>query len=76
LILQGRGVQSWLVPAIQAETKLGPNVSRLTIAGRQTLAARFSHPSAHGALRWGDSLDAPYLVEVVEPTLRGVLDQL
>ena len=76
LILQGKGVQSWLIPAIDSEERLGPYVSRLTIADKRMLATRFSHPAAYGALRWGDRLDAPYLVDVVEPTLRALLDQL
>jgi hypothetical protein len=72
LILQGQGVQSWLAPAIRSAEELGPYVSRVSIAGVRMLAARFSHPAAHGALRWGDRLDAPYLVDIVEPTLRGI----
>jgi hypothetical protein len=28
--------------------------------------------SAHGVLRWGDRLNASYLLDVVDPTLRGI----
>lgn len=72
LILQGQGVQSWVAPAIRRAEEVGPFVSRVSIAGVRMLAVRFSHPSAHGKLRWGDRLDAPYLVDVVDPTLRQI----
>jgi hypothetical protein len=72
LILQGQGVQAWVAPAIRSVEEIGPFVTRVSIAGIRMLAARFSHPSAHGALRWGDRLDASYLVDVVDPTLRGI----
>ena len=38
--------------------------------GERLLVCAFSHPSAHGALRWGDSLTAPYLNDVVVQTLK------
>ena len=46
------------------------------VGGQRVLVCRFSHPSAHGALRWGDRLDAPYLVQVVEPTLLEAVGRL
>jgi hypothetical protein len=76
LILQGRGVKAWLRPAIEAEEKLTPTLARLTIAGRTTLAARFSHPAAHGPLQWGARLDGAYLSDVVEPTVRTLWQHL
>ena len=35
----------------------------------RVVVCTFSHPSAHGSVRWGDRFDAPYLVDVVTPTL-------
>lgn len=72
LIMQGMGVQSWLRAVIEAEDEVTSHISRVTITGRAMLAARFSHPAAHGDLRWGDRLDSRYLLEVVEPTLRAI----
>ena len=65
-------MQSWVAPAIRSAEEIGPPVSRVSIAGARMLAARFSHPSARGELQWGVRLDASYLVEVVDPTLRGI----
>jgi hypothetical protein len=39
------------------------------------MVCSFSHPSAHGSVRWGDKLDAPYLVDVVVPTIRKALQR-
>jgi hypothetical protein len=70
LIVQGKGVRSWLASAVEAEEHLSPTLSRTTIAGRSILAAQFSHPSARGNPPWGDRLDATYLTDVVAPTMR------
>jgi hypothetical protein len=44
--------------------------------GGRVLLCTFTHPAAHGALRWGDSLDAPYLSDVVVPTLEEAVRKL
>ena len=70
LVLQGEGVQDWIAPVLGVTEDVAPHLSETHLAGNRVLVCRFSHPSAHGNLRWGDRLDAPYLREVVEPTLR------
>jgi hypothetical protein len=70
MVLQGHGVLRWVAPVLGSMEELAPSLSEARLAGRRTLVCRFSHPSAHPPLRWGDRLDAPYLREVVEPTLR------
>ncbi len=47
-----------------------PHLGETQLAGSRVLVCRFSHPAARGSLSWGNRLDAPYLREVVEPTLR------
>ncbi len=70
MVLQGHGVQRWVAPALGTLEERTPYLSEARWSGRRTLVCRFSHPSAHRPLRWGDRLDAPYLREVVDPTLR------
>lgn len=70
LVLQGIGVQRWISPLLDETREVLPRyLSEARVAGGLALVCRFSHPAAHGPLRWGDRLDAPYLQEVVEPTL-------
>lgn len=42
----------------------------------RTLVCTFSHPTAWEPWRWGANLDAPYLINDVEPTLREALRRL
>lgn len=44
--------------------------------GRRLLLCTFSHPSARGALRWGDSPNSPYMTQVVTPTLQRAIRRL
>jgi hypothetical protein len=44
-------------------------LSEGVLKGNRVILCEFSHPSARGALRWGDRVDAPYLTRVVAPTL-------
>ncbi|MGO9730296.1 hypothetical protein [Mycobacterium sp.] len=75
VILQGHKVTNWtkkatvLVPSrtfsqYLYEARLGQN---------RVLVCTFSHPSARDPFRWGANLDAPYLTDVVKPTLREAL---
>ncbi|HEY5196501.1 MAG TPA: hypothetical protein VIJ51_05690 [Solirubrobacteraceae bacterium] len=74
LILQGKGVYEWLKPIIeQEETVITDHLAYATVAGLPVLMCMFSHPSARGPLRWGDSLDAPYLRDTVRPTLQNAI---
>jgi len=71
LVLQGHGVLKWLSPVLGVMDERAPHLSEACLAGNRVLVCRFSHPSAPDrSIRWGDCLDAPYLLEVVEPTLR------
>ena len=45
------------------------------VNGSRVMVCSFSHPSAHGALQWGAKLDAPYLIDVVAPTIRQALQR-
>ncbi len=74
VVLQGTGVQRWLRPIIRPHAEVTRYLARAGLAGHGTIVCRFSHPAARGALRWGDRLDAPYLLGVVEPTLRRALE--
>lgn len=70
LVLQGVGVQNWVAPALGMMEEITPYLARAHLRGADPLVCRFSHPSARGKLRWGARLDASYLIEVVEPTIR------
>jgi len=70
LVLQGREVQKWVAPVLGMMEDITPHLARASLKGADPLVCRFSHPSAHGGLSWGNRLDASYLVEVVEPTIR------
>jgi hypothetical protein len=61
----GRGVDELFPP----DQPHGPYLHETHTDYGRVLVCRLSHPSAHGPLRWGDRLDAPYLVDVVAPTL-------
>jgi hypothetical protein len=70
MVLQGEGVQSWIAPVLGLMDERAPHLAEGQIAGNRVLVCRFSHPAARMSLSWGNRLDAPYLQEVVEPTLR------
>ncbi|HEV8178141.1 MAG TPA: hypothetical protein VGP44_10690, partial [Gemmatimonadales bacterium] len=70
MVLQGEGVQNWIGPVLGLMDDRTEHLAEAQVTGNRVLVCRFSHPSAHGVLQWGARLDAPYLREVVEPTLR------
>jgi hypothetical protein len=76
MVLQGEGVQNWIGPVIGMTQERTPQLGEASIAGNRVLVCRFSHPSARGALSWGNRLDASYLRDVVEPTLRRAVSML
>ena len=76
MVLQGEGVQNWIGPVLGLMNDRTEHLAEARLVGQRVLVCRFSHPSAHGALRWGDRLDAPYLRGVVEPTLRLAIESL
>ena len=76
LVLQGKGVARWTAPVLETRKIVSPELIEASRPGGRVLVCRFSHPSARGSLRWGDRLDAPYLLDVVEPTLNLALRNL
>lgn len=70
IVLQGVGVQRWVRSFIGAGMPITEYLAEVTIGGTRSLVCAFSHPAAHGSMRWGDRLDGPYLTQVVVPTLR------
>lgn len=76
MVLQGEGVQDWIAPVLGLMEERAPHLAETHLAGNRVLVCRFSHPSARGSLSWGNRLDAPYLRQVVEPTLRLALESL
>jgi hypothetical protein len=71
LVLQGIAVQNWMAPVLGMMEEISPHLARAHLQGADPLVCLFTHPAAQSkAHGWGNRLDAPYLVEVVEPTLR------
>jgi hypothetical protein len=69
LISQGRLVGKWVNQLLPPDHAHGTYLHEAHREYGRVLVCTFSHPSAHGSLRWGDRLDAPYLTDVVAPTL-------
>jgi hypothetical protein len=69
-IIQGLAVARDLTPLIGRREPITGRLDRVHLAGVETLLAAFTHPSAQSvAHHWG-RLTAPYLGEVVAPTIR------
>ena len=73
LILQGRAVTTWTNTILTPGRPYTPYLNEAHLGQHRLVVCTFSHPSARGLLRWGDNLKAPYLDDVVEPTLREAL---
>jgi hypothetical protein len=73
VILQGRQVRKWADPVLTPSRVFNDHLYEARFNGSRVVVCSFSHPSAHGALRWGDKLDARYLIDVVAPTIRQAL---
>lgn len=76
VILQGHGVDVWTRAVFPRQRSFGPYLHRVSFSGNRLLLCTFSHPSARGALRWGDSPNAPYVRKVVAPTLLEAIRRL
>ena len=76
LIVQGVAVAKGVNQVISVTKAHGEHLHEARLGEDRMLVCCFSHPSAHGSQRWGDRLDAPYLTDVVTPTLREALDLL
>lgn len=76
VILQGGRVDKRTRETFERRRSFSENLHDARFEGRPILLCTFTHPSAHGTLRWGDSLDAPYLTDVVVPTLGEAVQRL
>ena len=76
LIVQGAAVAKGVTQVIPMTAVHGEHLHEARLGEDRMVVCSFSHPSAHGSQRWGDRLDAPYLTEVVAPTLRKALKVL
>jgi hypothetical protein len=73
LILQGSAATTWTKTALTSDRDFGPYLSEAHLGEHRLMVCNFSHPAARGDKRWGDRLDAPYLTDALEPTLREAL---
>jgi hypothetical protein len=73
IVLQGGLVAESVTAALPATRRRSDYLYETEFSGGRALVCAFSHPSAQGALRWGDTLSSPYLGQVVAPTLRRAL---
>jgi hypothetical protein len=70
VILQGRDVTRWTKNVLTPTRVYGEHLYEARLGQQRMVVCTFSHPSARGLLRWGDRVGAPYLNEIVAPTLR------
>lgn len=73
LILQGKAATTWTKTALTRGRAYSEFLHEAHLGPHRLLVCTFSHPSARGEKRWGDSLEAPYLTKTVVPTLREAL---
>lgn len=76
LVLQGNAATTWTETGLTLVRSHSDTLSEATLNGKRVLVCQFSHPSARQDKRWGANLDAPYLVDVVVPTLRSAVRRL
>jgi hypothetical protein len=76
LVLQGKTATTWTDTGLVRPRRYTPNLSEAYLNGKRVLVCEFSHPSAREPHRWGANLDAPYLIDVVQPTLRSAVRKL
>ncbi|MGB0435961.1 MAG: uracil-DNA glycosylase family protein [Mycobacterium sp.] len=70
LILQGGKAASAINTILTRVTDDSGLAYEARLGRQRMVVCAFSHPAAYGDLRWGDRPDAPYLTDVVVPTLR------
>ena len=70
VIPQGKTVARSLQTLLEPARSYTEHLYEANRHGNRTIVCAFSHPSAHGHLRWGDSINSTYLNNVVAPTLR------
>jgi hypothetical protein len=69
-VVQGSRVGDDLAPLLGRREALTAHLARVELAGVETVLASFTHPSAQSAGQHWGRLNAPYLRDVVAPTLR------
>jgi hypothetical protein len=72
VILQGAKVSAWSQETLAPTRHHTDHLYEAELNGSRVLVCTFSHPSAHAAQRWA-SPDAPYVSDVVAPTLKAAL---
>lgn len=73
VILQGAKVAKWAAGVLAPARHQSDYLYEAIHDGRRIVVCNFSHPSAHGSVRWGDRPDVPYVANVVAPTLQAAL---
>jgi hypothetical protein len=73
VILQGKAVVTSTSTVLERGRTYDQFHYEAHLGSNRMIVCTFSHPSAHGDLRWGDKPTAPYLKTVVAPTLRKAL---
>jgi hypothetical protein len=73
VILQGSLVAKSMSDVLMRRRAYSEHLHEAQIGAQRMLVCSFSHPSAHGAVRWGDQPRSAYMQEVVVPTLRAAL---
>jgi len=76
VVLQGALVARSAEGALPVVRRRGEHSYTSDLNGQLVQVCVFSHPAAHGSQRWGNGLDAPYLKQVVVPTLQGAIEAL
>ncbi len=70
-IIRSLQVASGIAPLIERRERITASLEWVHLAGIDTLLATFTHPSAQNvAQTWGRLTSAPYLWNVVQPTIR------
>ncbi|WP_055404851.1 MULTISPECIES: hypothetical protein [unclassified Mycobacterium] len=75
VIIQGRAVAKWVKPLLVPGRTYDDHHHEAFLGKHRMIVCTFTHPSAHGAHRWGDQPTARYIADVVRPTLRKALIQ-
>jgi len=75
VILQGAKVVRWTSGMFERSRSYSEYLHESRLDDKRVLLCTFSHPSARGALRWGNA-DSPYLTDAVVPTLESAVGRL
>lgn len=73
IVVQGRGVLRWMKAAF--DTLSDDMVQTVQINNHGCSVLAFTHPSAHGVSNWGINDRTSYLLGIVEPTVKRLLQK-